>query len=113
MDGSIIDHIQGKRYDLKTFENEIVKVESAGRCIRIGIKNDSGVPFSWFEPTHPFYPTPSDISWPSQNGWLYKEETPSEDVYKGIFEREDNRHILTLRVTDPSANPKPVEVTWE
>lgn len=113
MDGSVIDAISGKHYDLETFENDLVKVESAGRSIRVGIKDENGTPFSWWEPAYPFTSPPADVSWPSQNGWNFTVETPSPELTHGVFEKEDERHVLTLRVTDTSANPKPVEVSWQ
>jgi len=53
VDGAILDQLTGKQYDLPVFENDLVRVESAGRVIRVGIK-DRGMAFSWWEPTHPF-----------------------------------------------------------
>lgn len=111
MDGSVLDALTGKHYDLETFENERVKVESAGRCIRVGIKNSAGALFSWWEPTYPFTPPPRKL--PKQDEWDFDVEAPTSEVTRAIFTRGNERHVLTLTVTDPSANPKPVQVTWE
>jgi hypothetical protein len=113
MDGSVLDAISGKHYDLETFENELVKVESAGPCIRVGIKNGTGTPFSWWEPRYPFAAPPPGVSWPKQNGWEFTVEAPTQEETRAIFSRGDERHVLTLRVTNPTAHPKPIEVSWE
>lgn len=113
MDGSVLDAIYGKHYDLETFENELVKVEPAGLCIRVGIKNSAGMPFSWWELRYPFMPPPLGVSWPKQNGWEFTVEAPTQEETRAVFSCGDERHILTLRVTDPTAHPKPVEVSWE
>lgn len=113
MDGSLLDAAYGKHYVLETFENDLVKVESAGPCIRVGIKNSAGMPFSWWEPRYPFTPLPQDLGWPKQNGWEFTIETPTQEETRAIFVRGGERYVLTLRITDPTAHPKPVEVNWE
>lgn len=111
MDGSVLDALTGKHYDLKTFENDRVKVESAGRSIRVGIKNRNGQLFSWWEPSYPFAPPPRMLL--KQDEWDFDVEAPTPEVTRAIFTRGDERHVLTLMVTDPAANPKPVQVTWD
>lgn len=113
MNSGLIDFISGKQYDLETLENDLVRVESSGRCIRVGIKDSAGNPSSWWEPAYPFSAPPPGVSWPKQNGWHFSVEAPTPEQTMGIFERNGERHVLTLRVTDPTASPKPVEVTWE
>lgn len=113
MDESVLDEIFGKHYKLETLNNDVVRVESAGNNIRVGIKDARGGPNSWWELTYPFAPPPAGVSWPKQNGWTFTVEAPSPEVAIGIFEREGERHVLTICVTDPYATPKPVELTWE
>lgn len=113
MDGKDLDALFGKYYDFQPFENEVVKVESAGPCIRVGIKDRKGVPFSWWEPRFPFSPPPPDVRWPSQNGWDFTVEVQDSYEARGIFCRNTERHVLTLRIIDPAANPQPVSVDWE
>ena len=109
MDGAILDQLDGKHYDLPVFENDLVRVESAGRVIRVGIKQNGAV-FSWWEPFHPFY---GNRELPQQRGWGFRVETPNENETRAIFSRGDERHVLSLTCTNPSANPKPIEVKWE
>lgn len=110
MDGSVLDALQGKHYDLDTFENEVIKVESAGSVIRVAIKNDAGQLFSWWEPTHPFAAGRDNL--PKQGKWSFCTETPNENETHAVFTNGSERHVLCLRVTDPSMTPKPVEVSW-
>ena len=112
MDGAVLDAIMGKSYDLPVFENELVKVESAGRCIRVGFKRN-GVAFSWWEPTHPFYVMPEQKSLGKQNGWDVEIETRVTNVTKALFFKGGERHVLTLTCTSPEKTPKPIEVKWE
>lgn len=109
MDGAFIDQIDGKHYDLLVFENEMVRIESCGRVIRVGIKKD-GIPFSWWEPTHPFK---GNFDLPQQNGWDFRVETPNNEETRAIFTRGDKKHILTLICTNPNVKPKPIKVCWE
>lgn len=111
MDGSTIDALQGKLYNLETLDNDLVIVESAGPCIRVGIKNADGVAFSWWEPRYPFTPPPQAL--PKQGKWEWEVEAPTSEETRAIFTCGEKRHMLTLIVTDPTANPKPVEVKWE
>lgn len=112
MDGSVLDAISGKHYDLETFENNLVRVESAGPCIRVGIKDADGAFFSWWEPGYPFSAPVSGISWPEQDGWQFTVEAPTQEEARAIFTRGSERHVLTLRVTDSTVHPKPVEVIF-
>jgi hypothetical protein len=109
MEGAILNQLDGKHYDLPVFENDLVKVESAGRVIRVGIK-ENGVAFSWWEPTHPFS---GNRELPQQRGWDFRVETLSENETRAIFSKGDKRHVLLLTCTNPSANPKPIKVKWE
>lgn len=109
MDGAILDQLDGKHYDLPVFENDLVRVESAGRVIRVGIK-DHGTAFSWWEPTHPFS---GSRSLPQQRGWDFQVETPNENETRAIFSKRGVSHVLTLTCTNPNVKPKPIEVKWE
>ena len=100
-------------YDFDIFENDIVKIEPAGRCIRIGIKDANGREFSWFEPTHPFRPRPASIQIPPQNGWIIDEEETGTERTRYIFSGNGLSYILTLTVIDPSVKPMMVRVEWE
>src|SRR5689334_6531595 len=111
MDGYLIDEMCGKEYNLQTFENFLVKVESAGDCIRVGIKDKNGKIFSWLEPRYPFQIRTKEM--PKQDEWELTVETQSHESTSAIFTRGTDRHVLTLTVTDPTATPKPVTVTWE
>jgi len=113
MDGIILDGLLGKQYEFAPFENEMVKVEAAGPRISVGFKNNAGTPYSWWEPTYPFTQPPPTLKLPPVNGWDFSVETSSPELTRAILQKGDQRHVLTLRVTDPNATPKPVEVTWE
>ncbi len=106
-----LDALTGKQYDLQTFDNHLVHVQSAGRCMRVGIKDSKGTVFSTWEPTHPF-PIES-IVLPKQGEWDFALETSTTDITRAIFTRGSERHVLTLTVTNPQAHPKPVKVEWE
>jgi hypothetical protein len=108
MDGALLDQISGKQYELPVFENEMVGIESAGPCIRVTFKWMKG---SWWEPRHPFPPSRDDL--PKQGNWDWRVETTSEDETCAIFIRGDKEHRLILCCTDPTASPKPIEVTWQ
>ena len=112
MDGQMIDAIKGKYYDLETLENDLVKVESAGPCIRVGIKNKGGEVFSWWEPRHPFLAPPPG-SLPKQGEWDFAVEVLSTDEVRATFIRGEEQHVLILVVTSPISEPKPVDVSWE
>jgi len=109
VDGAILDQLTGKQYDLPVFENDLVRVESAGRVIRVGIK-DRGMAFSWWEPTHPFS---GNRSLPQQRGWDFQVETPNENETRAIFSKGSVRHVLTLTCTNPNVKPKTIEVKWD
>ncbi|HSX24865.1 MAG TPA: hypothetical protein VLG69_02785 [Candidatus Andersenbacteria bacterium] len=111
MEGSLMDALVGKQYELLTFENEVVKVESAGTVIQIGIKNELGKEFSWLEPQHPFRPLPLNL--PKQDKWDVSFEVPNEDEMRAIFTCGEESHVLTLRCSDPTVHPKPIEVSWQ
>lgn len=106
-----LDALYGKHYEFDPLENKLVKVESGGDHIRVGIKNDEGALFSWWEPTHPFAPPPFDM--PKQGDWDFKVEAHSTEVTRAVFRRGEEVHTLTITVTDPNASPKPVSIEWE
>lgn len=84
MDGAVLDALNGKHYELETLDNDLVRVESAGRVIRVGIKDETGTPFSWWEPTHPFTEPPQDPM-PDQRGWGFRVEKLSDEVTRATF----------------------------
>jgi hypothetical protein len=108
MDGKFLDQMYGKHYDLPVFENDLVRVESVGRCIRVGIK-DCGVVFSWWEPRYPFF---GNQKLPDQRGWAFRVITPSENKTMAFFSKDGINHCLTLICTDPGKHPMPIEVKW-
>jgi len=109
VDGALLDQLTGKQYDLSVFENDLVRVESAGRVIRVGIK-DQGITFSWWELTHPFS---GNRSLPQQRGWDFQVKTLNENEIMAIFSKGGVKHFLTLTCTNPNVKPKPIEVKWE
>lgn len=112
MDGAVLDALTGKHYQLETLENDVVRVESAGSCIRIGIKNRGGQAFSWIEPGYPFQPPPPGYERMRQGEWDVSMLHVSDCEMHLEFEQPGRKHLLALRVTDPSVKPMPVEVTW-
>jgi hypothetical protein len=90
----------------------LVKVEPAGRCIRIGIKNAAGTPISWIEPGYPFLAPPPGLQGAPIDGWEYRIEVPTPQEMRVIFTRSGEQHVLTVLVTNPGAHPKPVTVSW-
>jgi hypothetical protein len=87
-----------------------LKVQAAGRCIRVGIKDDRAVEACWLEPTYPFTPQPFEL--PLQVGWKVTVGTDGPAVQTIVFEKKDRRHVLILTVTDASVKPMPVTASW-
>jgi hypothetical protein len=110
MDGAYLDALQGKHYVFPVLDNDVVKVQSAGRSIRIGIKDDRSTESCWLEPAYPFTPQPFEL--PRQAGWKVTVGTDGPAVQTVVFEKKGRRHVLILTVTDVSAKPMPVTVSW-
>lgn len=105
------NHVQGPQFAFPIFENALVKVEPMGDHVSVGIKDSEGRLFSWWEPRHPFLM--DTVPLPLQDGWTLTEEPVDADEIRMIFEKNGERYVLGLRVTDPTAAPEPVTVTWE
>lgn len=110
---NLFNLLQEKQYDFEPYQNELIEVEAAGRCIRVGIKDSSGRAFSWWEPAYPFVPPPPGMVFPEQNGWQFGVEVPSDTEARAIFTKGQTRHVLTVKIEDANVKPMPVTLTWE
>jgi hypothetical protein len=111
MDGPQLDALQGKHYVLPVLDNDVVRVQAAGKCIRVGIKNREGIEAKWFDLAHPFLPAPPNLA--LQEGWKCTFDIANDRDMRITFQKSERKHVLGLRITDPSVSPKPVEVSWE
>lgn len=111
MDGKQLDALQGVHYVLSPVDNDVVRVQAAGACIRVGIKNREGIEAKWFDLAHPFLPAPPNLA--LQEGWKCTFDVANDRDIRIAFTKGERKHLLGLRITNPSASPKPVEVSWE
>lgn len=109
MDPSRADAMYGKYFDFLIFENDDVKVQSAGHCIAIGLKSKlKNITYTWMIE----YPFNKNGKPPTGCKWNMTIEETTKNGLKIFFRKNNTLHVLKLVCTDPDAKTKPIEVTW-
>ena len=119
MTGAVLDALLGKECALQiesggdVLENHVILLESAGPCIRVGIKTrDPRNVDSWIEPRYPFVPPPEHLREIPQGRWRVAMRVASPTEMTVEFKGEGEAYELKLEIVDPGARPMQVKVAW-